>query len=79
MSSKRLDSIADYAGHRFRLRVDCLGCKRLAIIEPRVIVEMYSKRGWSRDMQAVERGCGVRLAARMMSGAVLCLGISTLI
>jgi len=65
MSSKRLDTIADFARHGYRLRVDCLSCKRVAIIEPRQIVELCSKRGWSRDMRAVERrlrcsACGSR-------------------
>ena len=65
MSSKRLDSIADFARHGYRLRVDCLACNRVAIMDPRRIVEICSKRGLSRDMQAIERrlrcsACGSR-------------------
>jgi hypothetical protein len=55
MSSKRLDSIADFARHGYRLRVDCLQCKRVAVMDPCRIVEICSKRGLSRDMHAVQR------------------------
>lgn len=33
MSSKRLDSISDYHRHRFNLRVVCLGCGRVIVLD----------------------------------------------
>ncbi len=65
MSSKRLDEIGDYSRHGYRLRVDCLGCKRIVIIDPLELVMTCQRRGWSRQIDAVERrlrcsSCGGR-------------------
>ena len=50
MGSKRLDSIADYARHGFRLRVDCRDCGRVAMLDARELTALCSKRGWNREM-----------------------------
>lgn len=55
MGSKRLESIADYSRHGYMLRVDCKGCKRVAVLDPWQIVQLCQRRQWSRQMQAVER------------------------
>ncbi len=55
MSSKRLDTISDFTRHGYTLRVDCRGCKRLAIIDPREITLLCQQRNWSRQLAAVER------------------------
>lgn len=54
MSSKRLDTIADYWRHGFALRVDCLTCRRVALLNPLGILLLCQKRGWSKQMAAVE-------------------------
>ena len=55
MSSKRLDTIADYTRHGYTLRVDCLKCRRVAIINPLQLTLRCQKRGWSKQIAAVER------------------------
>lgn len=55
MSSKRLDSLADYNRHRYRLRADCLNCRRVTIMEPLALLERCHARGWSYDIEAVAR------------------------
>ena len=55
MSSKRLDTIADYARHGYYLRVDCQACGHVAKLEPRHITTMCIERGWSKQIAAVER------------------------
>jgi hypothetical protein len=55
MTSKRLDSINDFTRHGYKLRVDCLACNRVVVLDPRPLVAMCSKRGWSRDIHAVKR------------------------
>lgn len=47
MSSKRLESLADYARHGFKIRVDCK-CGRVVVIDPRTLLQMIAKKGWSR-------------------------------
>lgn len=54
MGSKRFDTLSDYVRHRRSLRVDCLHCKRFAVLEPMALGITCSARGWSRDMRAVE-------------------------
>lgn len=54
MSSKRLDTIADYSRHGYALRVDCQRCRRVAVLNPREIVLLCQKRGWSKQMATVE-------------------------
>jgi hypothetical protein len=65
MSSKRLDSLGDYLRHSYRLRVDCQGCRKVAILQPLVLLETYRKRGWGNQLHEVERrlkceSCGSR-------------------
>ena len=54
MSSKRLDSIADYTRHGYALRVDCRRCRRVAVLDPLQIVLHCQQRGWSKQMAALE-------------------------
>ena len=58
MGSKRLDSLKDYHRHGYRLRADCLRCKRAAILDPLpLILQCQAKR------QTVEIGA---VAARLV-------------
>lgn len=54
MSSKRLDSIADYSRLGYALRVDCRQCRRVAVMDPLQIVLQCQQRGWSKQMPALE-------------------------
>lgn len=54
MSSKRLDTIADYSRHGYALRVDCRHCRRVAVLNPLSIVLLCQQRGWSKQMSALE-------------------------
>lgn len=47
MSSKRLETLADYARHGYKIRLDC-ACGRVVVIDPRTLLEMIAKRGWAR-------------------------------
>ena len=65
MSSKRLDDLGDFLRHNYRLRVDCRGCKRVAILDPIPLIETCQRKGWSRQVGAIEQrmkcsGCGSR-------------------
>ena len=55
MSSKRLDSISDYHRHGFNLRVTCLGCGRVIVLDSLELSERLLSAGKSGDMTAVER------------------------
>ena len=55
MSSKRLDTISDYARHGYMLRVECRSCQRVAIIHPMEISLLCQRRNWSRQIAVVER------------------------
>ena len=55
MSSKRLDSVADYHRHGFDLRVVCLGCGRVIVLDSLELTQALSRANRSRDMAAVER------------------------
>jgi hypothetical protein len=54
MSSKRLDTMADYSRHGYALSVDCRHCRRIAVLNPLSIVLLCQKRGWSKQMSALE-------------------------
>ena len=58
MSSKRLDTISDYARHGYRLRVECRSCQRVADIHPMEISLLCQRRNWS--WQIVVIGPGLR-------------------
>src|SRR5688572_8030838 len=65
MSSKRLDSIADYHRHHYRLQVDCRACGRVVILEPLELLERCREKGWSYQLEAVQARlvcaeCGLR-------------------
>mgnify|MGYP005810905331 FL=1 len=46
MSSKRLDSLADYARHHYKLRVGCQ-CGRVAMLDPHTLLSQIMERGWT--------------------------------
>ena len=54
MGSKRLDQISDYARHGFNLRVTCLGCGRVIVIDSQALSARCHSKGWSRMMPAVQ-------------------------
>jgi len=54
MSSKRLETIADFVRHRYRLRVDCLACGRVVVLEPLPILELCQARGWPYRLAVLE-------------------------
>jgi hypothetical protein len=65
MGSKRLDTIADYARHGYRLKVDCRDCGRAALLDARELTAQCSKRRWNRDIFSLSRrlrcsNCGGR-------------------
>ena len=65
VSSKRLDDVGDFHRHGYTLRVDCLACKRVAVLDPLDLVQRCQRNGWSRQLASVERrlrcsGCGSR-------------------
>lgn len=62
MSSKRLETIADYTSHGYTLRVDCLKCRRVAVINPLALTLRCQERGWSKQIVAVEKRIGVHNA-----------------
>ena len=53
MGSKRLYTLADYHRHGLRLRVDCLACKRVAILDPLPLLERCKARGWRYGIEQV--------------------------
>ena len=55
MGSKRLDSLADYNRHRYRLRVVCVRCRRVSILDPLPLLQRCQARGWSYQMPAVAK------------------------
>ena len=55
MAAKRLDSVSDYHRHGFDLRVTCLGCGRVIVLDSLELSERLHRTGKSRDMGAVER------------------------
>ena len=55
MSSKRLDSIADYHRHDLNLRVVCLRCGRVIVLDSLELTQSLHRAGKSRHMGAVER------------------------
>ena len=53
MGSKRLDSLSDYSRHHYRLRADCLRCKRVTVLDPLLLIERCQAKGWSYQIGAV--------------------------
>ena len=54
MGSRRLDSLTDVSSARFKLRADCLACKRVVILEPIPLKLLCHDRGWSLRLEAVQ-------------------------
>ena len=55
VSSKRLDTIADYTRHGYALRVDCRACRHMAVLNPLEVTLLCQRRGWTKQMAGVER------------------------
>ena len=45
MSSKRLDDLGDFLRRHYRLRVDCLSSKRVAVLDPISLLEQCQRKG----------------------------------
>ena len=54
MSRKRLDDIGDFHRHGYVLRIDCLSCKRVAVLDPLDLVLRCQRNGWSRQLASVD-------------------------
>lgn len=48
MSSKRLESLSDYARHGYKLRLDC-GCGRVVLLDPHDLLATIMDRGLGRQ------------------------------
>lgn len=55
MGSKRLDKISDYRRHGYDLRVKCLHCQRVVIIDPTELIHLCAAQGKSQMTDAVIR------------------------
>ena len=53
VSSKRLDTLSDFSRHRYRLRADCLRCKRVTIMDPLPLLMRRQAKGWSYRIGSV--------------------------
>ncbi len=65
MGSKRLDDIAAYRRHGYRLRVQCAKCGHATDHDPETLIALCHARGWSRMMGQLEarfrcNECGAR-------------------
>ena len=47
MSSKRLESLAEYARHGYKLRLDCV-CGRVVMLDPHDLLGVILARSWPR-------------------------------
>lgn len=54
MGSVRLDSLSDYSRHHYRLRADCLRCKRVSILDPMALIGRCQAKRWSYQIGAVD-------------------------
>lgn len=52
MGSKRLETMADYARHKYLLRIDC-DCGRAVLVDPHKIILACQQRRISYRMDAV--------------------------
>lgn len=52
MSSKRLNSLSDYARHGYKLRLDC-ECGRVVLLEPRALLQACYDRRLPHHLDAV--------------------------
>jgi len=49
MSSKRLNSLSDYARHGYKLRLDC-ECGRVVLLDPRQLLQACYERRLSHHL-----------------------------
>ena len=47
--------LADFSRHRYRLRADCLKCKRVSVLDPLDLLQRCQAKGWSYQLEAVRR------------------------
>ena len=65
MSSKRLNTLADYARHNYKVRLDCR-CGRVVLLDPHDLLTTIMSRGWaSYSMEGLHlrlkcQKCGAR-------------------
>lgn len=52
MSSKRLDTLADFARHKYLLRIECV-CGRVVLAVPHKIIKACQARGINYRLEAV--------------------------
>jgi ribosomal protein S27E len=55
MGSKRLDDIAAYRRHGYRLQVQCANCGHSTIHDPETLITLSHRRVWSRSMPQLEQ------------------------
>ena len=53
MGSRRLNSLTDVSSARFKLRADCLRCKRIVILDPIPLTLLCYSRGWGLRLDGV--------------------------
>ena len=53
MGSRRLDTLSDVSSAKYRVRADCLRCKRLTILDPIPLTLLCHARGWSLRLKDV--------------------------
>ena len=70
MGSRRLDSLTDVSSAKYRLRVDCLSCNRLVILDPVPLTLRCHARGWSLRLEDVRARmvCAERGSKRVRLG-----------
>ena len=70
MSRKRLDDLADFL--RNGVWVICRNCRHHRALDPRALMTVCAERGWSRQIEAIERRCRCtrcgRSGARCIAG-----------
>jgi len=52
MSSKRLNTLADFARHKYKLRIEC-ECGRVVIADPHRMIAACQARGVSHSLESV--------------------------
>jgi hypothetical protein len=54
MGSKRLDTLSEFVRHKYRLRAECLRCKRAVVLDPVELIQQCQAKGWSYVLQSLE-------------------------
>jgi hypothetical protein len=52
MSSKRLDTLSDFARHKYLVRIECQ-CGRVVLADPHKIIQACQQRGKNYRLEAV--------------------------